>query len=128
PQANGQWFQVDMRTAQTFDQILLDATGFSNDYPRGYQVFASSSPTAFGSPIATGVATSALVSIGFPTQTARYLRVVQTGSASSWWSIAELNVFAAPASVQIQQYLTNTFYSTSDIASSFVSSTGDAVD
>ena len=47
----------------------------------------------WGNPIATGAGTSALVSISFPTQDARYLKVVQTGSNSSWWwSIAELNV------------------------------------
>ncbi len=29
----------------------------------------------------------------FPATTARYVRVVQTGTSTSWWSIAELNVY-----------------------------------
>jgi len=32
--------------------------------------------------------------VQFPPQSARYLKIVQTGSASNWWSLAELNVYA----------------------------------
>jgi F5/8 type C domain/Neprosin len=120
PQANGQWFQVDMRAPQAFNQLVLDSTGSSSDYPRTYQVFASNSPTTFGAAIASGAASASVVSIGFADQSARYLRVVQTGSNASWWSIAELNVYASPTLVQIQTFLDQAYYATSDIASSFV--------
>ncbi len=93
-QANGQYFQVDMVGPQVFNQITLTSEGTSSDYPRAYQVFASNNPASLGTAIATGVASSTLVSIGFPTQTARYVRVVQTGSSSSWWSVSEFNVWA----------------------------------
>src|SRR5579863_4498624 len=39
PQANGQWFEVDMRSTQTFSQLTLDAAGSTGDYPRGYAVY-----------------------------------------------------------------------------------------
>ena len=93
PQANGQWYQLDLGSARTFNQIRLDSDGASSDYPRGYQVFVSNNPASFGAPVATGVGSASLVSIAFPLQNARYIRVVQTGSASSWWSIAEANVW-----------------------------------
>jgi glucosylceramidase len=93
PQVNGQWYQLDMLAPQSFSQITLDSDGASSDYPRSYQVFASNSPTTFGSPIATSVGSASLVSIGFPTQLSRYVRIVQTGSASNWWSISEINVW-----------------------------------
>src|SRR5258708_6076338 len=53
-QVNGQWFQVDMLSPQTFAQITLEATGRSNAYPRQYQVFVSNDAVNWGSPIATG--------------------------------------------------------------------------
>jgi hypothetical protein len=94
PQANGQWFQVDMRTAQSFTQLVLDTTASSGDYPRGYQVLVSSDGAAWSAPVATGTGTGAIVTINFPYQSARYVRVVQTSSNNGhWWSIHELNVF-----------------------------------
>jgi outer membrane protein assembly factor BamB len=93
PEANGQWFQVDMAAARTFDQITLDAAGSTNDYPRGYQVFVSNDGVTFGNPIASGAGSAALVTISFAAQTARYVKIVQTGTTSYWWSVAEFNVY-----------------------------------
>ena len=94
PQASGQWYRLDVGSARTFNLVRLDSDGASSDYPRGYQVFVSNDGTNFGSPIATGAATSSLVSIGFPVQHARYVKIVQTGSSSNWWSISEANLWA----------------------------------
>jgi hypothetical protein len=91
--ANGMWFQLDMLTPQTINQITMDSAGSTNDYARGYQVYVSSDGMTWGSPIATGTGTGALVTATFPTQTARYVRIVQTGSSNFWWSIAEINVY-----------------------------------
>jgi hypothetical protein len=92
--ANGMWFQLDMLTPQTFNQITMDSASSTNDYARGYQVYVSSDGVTWGSPIATGAGTGALVTVTFLPQTERYVRIVQTGSASNWWSIAEINVYA----------------------------------
>jgi len=99
PQANGEWFQLDMKQTQSFSKLTLDASTSSSDYPRGYQVFVSNDGTTWGNAIATGAGTAALVTITFPQQTARYLRIVETGSASSWWSIHELTVYGRPSTV-----------------------------
>jgi len=93
PQASGQWFEVDMLATQSFSEITLDAAGSTNDYPRGYQVYVSSDGSTWGTAAATGAGTSALVPITFSPQTGRYIKIVQTGAASNWWSIAELNVY-----------------------------------
>ncbi|MGH7951445.1 MAG: carbohydrate-binding protein [Limisphaerales bacterium] len=93
PQTPGQWFQVDMGMTNTFYEIILNAAASSGDYPRGYQVNVSDDGINWGSPVATGAGTSALTTISFLTQTARYIRVTQTGSNSGlWWSIHEFNV------------------------------------
>jgi hypothetical protein len=95
-QSLGQWFQVDMGSAQTFFQIILDQENSTSDYPRGYQVNVSSDGINWGSPVATGSGSSgAATIITFPTQTARYIRVTQTGSTTgNYWSIYEFYTYA----------------------------------
>ena len=93
-QVNGQFFQVDMLSAKTFKQITLDAAASAADYPRGYQVFVSNDGTTWGAAIASGTPTTALVTVNFATQTARYIKVVQTGTVTpNWWSLYEFNVY-----------------------------------
>jgi beta-glucosidase len=93
PMANGQTVTLDMAATRTFSQLTMDSAGSASDYARGYQVFTSADGVNWGSPIATGAGTNALVTVGFAARSARYLRIVQTGSSASWWSIAELNVY-----------------------------------
>ena len=91
-QTPGMWFEVDMGSPQSFSSLSVDAGPSTNDYPRGYQVFVSNDGQNWGNVIASGKGTAALVSIPFPTQSARYFKVVQTGTDPKWWwSIAELN-------------------------------------
>ncbi len=93
-QTNGQWYTIDMKSDKTFDTIVLDTTGSPDDYPRGYQVFVSADGTNFGSAIAAGAGTGAVTAITFSPRTARYIRIVQTGSTPSfYWSIHELNIY-----------------------------------
>ncbi len=99
-QANGQWFQMDLGSANTFSNIVLNAINSANDYPRGYQVYVSNDGVNWGSSIATGAGTPSITSIKFATQSARYIRIIQTGSASgTFWSIDEFNVFGSLPSV-----------------------------
>ena len=79
---------------KTFSKLTLDAAGSAADYPRGYQVFVSQDGVNWGTAIATGAPTTALVTITFTAQTARYIKVVQTATfATSWWSLCEFNVY-----------------------------------
>jgi hypothetical protein len=94
-QTNGQWFQVDMASSKTFSSVVLDATASSGDYPRGYQVNVSNDGTNWGGPVASGSGSSAVTTINFAQQNARYIRVTQTstGQTGNWWSIHEFNVY-----------------------------------
>lgn len=92
-QVNGQWFQVDMLSAKTFNQISLDAGSSTGDYPRGYAVYVSNDGVNWGSPVASGTGSTQLINITFAMQTARYIKIVQTGSVGNWWSLHELNVY-----------------------------------
>ena len=91
-QTNGQWYQLDFGQTQTFNRLLLDAGTSTGDYPRGYQVQVSSDGTSWTT-VATGTGTSQAVLVQFPVQVARYLKIIQTGTSSNWWSIQELNVY-----------------------------------
>jgi hypothetical protein len=93
-QVPNQFYQVDMISAKTFRQITLDTTASAGDYPRGYQVFVSADGANWGSAIASGTPTTPVVTITFAAQTARFIKVVQTGSVSpNWWSLYEMNVY-----------------------------------
>ena len=99
-QASGQWFQVDMGLPNTFNRIVLNNVNSANDYPRGYQVYVSNDGVNWGSAVATGTGTSGVTTINFTPQAARYIRIIQTGSANgTYWSIDEFNVSATVPTV-----------------------------
>jgi hypothetical protein len=94
-QASGMWFQVNMGSAQTFNQIEMNSGGSAGDYARGYNVEVSSNGTTFTS-VATGTGTSSPETVTFASQTAQYIRVVLTaGVTTNWWSIAEFTAYTA---------------------------------
>ena len=105
-QTPGLWFQVNMLLPRSFNSISIDAGSNSGDYPRAYMVFTSLDGAIWSRSIATGDTTSQgsgsyvtqgqVVNISFPTQVARFIRVVDIGSAANWWSIDEFNVYAQP--------------------------------
>jgi beta-glucosidase-like glycosyl hydrolase len=97
PMADGQWVTADLGGSHLIDRITMDA-GNGTDYARGYQVYLSSDGTTWGSPVAEGTGTGQVVTATFTAQQARHVKIVQTGSASSWWSIAELNAYTADGS------------------------------
>ncbi|WP_123039610.1 discoidin domain-containing protein [Cohnella candidum] len=92
--APGQWFQVDMGSARTFNKIDMDTGPSVGDYARGYSVAVSNDGVNWSSPIASGTGLGQDIQVSFPSQTARYIRVTQTGSSNNtWWSIAEFRVY-----------------------------------
>ncbi len=108
-QANGQWYTVDMKENKTFNRITLDTTASSGDYPRGYQVFVSTDGTNFGSAIITGTGDGSITDIMFTSQTARYIKIVQTGTSGGYWSIHEYNVYNGTNPVPVRGLLGVTF-------------------
>ena len=90
---NGWYYEIDMRTAKSFSAVEMDSGGSTNDYPRGYAVYVSNDGSNWGTAIATGSPTKSPVIATFTTRTARFIKVVQSGTAKFWWSIAEFTVF-----------------------------------
>ena len=91
-QAPGQWVTVDMGQAQTFKTVVLDSGSSTSDYARSADVYASSDGSTW-SKIASIASARPVEVASFATQTARYIKVVNTGTAGNWWSIAEFNVY-----------------------------------
>jgi hypothetical protein len=92
-QASGMYFQVNLGSSQSFNQIEMDSGGSTGDYARGYNVEVSTDGSTFTS-VATGTGTSSPETVTFAAQTAQYIRVVlTTGTSPSWWSIAEFTVY-----------------------------------
>ncbi len=93
-QVGGEYVQVDFGATMTFNNVVMDTeknTSSENDYPRGYTIAVSDNGSSW-STVATGAGTFKATTVNFPAVSSRYLRITQTGSASSWWSIGELNV------------------------------------
>ncbi|MWC29297.1 discoidin domain-containing protein [Paenibacillus sp. MMS18-CY102] len=93
--APGQSLTVDMKAAKSVSKLVMDSSGNANDYARGYEVYLSTDGTTWGNAVASGTGTGAVITATFTAQTARYIKVVQTGTVSNWWSIQELNVYGA---------------------------------
>lgn len=94
-QAGGQWIQVNLGTPTLFNRMMIDAAGYTGEYPRGYQIQVSSDAATWKD-VASGVGTEQNIMLRFTPQVAQYVRVTQTGSTSGWWSVAELNLFNEP--------------------------------
>ncbi len=104
-QAAGQTFIIDMKKNRRFDRIVLEAGANQSDYPRGFEISASNDGTTWRQ-VAVGAQTVAVTDVTFGKQTARYVRVTQTGSAATnWWSIAEINVFGAASACSLDMDL-----------------------
>ena len=88
----GQFFEIDLQTRQTFSSIALDSSASPNDFPSSYNVLVSNDGNNFNR-VASGNSSSAVTTIEFSEQNARYIRIEQNGTSSRyWWSIHEINV------------------------------------
>ncbi len=93
-QTAGQTFTLDMQQNRSFNRVVLETGQIESDYPRGFSI-ASSTDGVNWQTIATDAQTDPTTDVTFGAQTARYLRIQQTGNAvSNAWSIAEINVFS----------------------------------
>lgn len=93
PQYPGQWFQLDLQRPERFSKIVLDNTWALWDSPVGYAVTVSQDGTHWSPPVATGKGELGITTITFPPQTARYVRITQTGTSPTYhWSIYEIDL------------------------------------
>lgn len=92
-QVSGQWYMVDMKTANNFNEIILDVASSPSDSPAGYKLYVSDDGISWGTLVATGVGTDGMTIIPISTVTARYFKIEQTGTKGNYWSIHELYVY-----------------------------------
>jgi hypothetical protein len=83
-----------MGRARTFRKIVLDNTWALWDSPKAYAVSVSDDGVHWSVPIAAGAGELGITTITFPAQTARCIRITQTGSDAAYhWSIYEMDVY-----------------------------------
>lgn len=99
-QATNQWFQVDMASPRTFVEISLDTSVTSTEYPRNFKVQVANDNLSWATAptVATGTGTTAVTTIAFAPQTARYVRVTLTMPNAAFWSIYDFNVYGTALS------------------------------
>ena len=102
PMQVGDWIAVDMKAPKTFNRVELDNHWTGGSYPRGYDLFVSQDGSTWGSAIKSGRGASITV-IEFPTQTARHIKIVQTGTLTaayqnlkSDWQIKVISLYLEP--------------------------------
>ncbi|HYR58155.1 MAG TPA: discoidin domain-containing protein, partial [Chthoniobacteraceae bacterium] len=101
-QVPGMWFQIELPAETEIVGLQLDSTKSANDYPRGYTVELSADGQTWGKPVATGKGVGAVTDIVFPPAKTKFIRITQTGEVKgNFWSIHELNIFAAKASAKV---------------------------
>ncbi len=93
-QKPGMWLQVEFPSPMTVSGVILDTTGSNGDYPADFTVHLSDDGKNWGEPVAKGGKKEGKtrMTIHFPEQQTRFIKITQTGSKSSFWSIHELDV------------------------------------
>ncbi|HET9058436.1 MAG TPA: discoidin domain-containing protein, partial [Acidimicrobiales bacterium] len=96
-QASGLYFQVNMGSAQSFNEIQMAAVDYGGDYARGFNVNVSSNGSSWTT-VASCTSTAYPQIVSFPSQTAQYVQVVLTQSVSpNWWSMQQFFVYNNPS-------------------------------
>lgn len=112
---SGDWFQVNMGSTQTFDEITMTDDQFpaqvknwgGNAY--SYTVEVSANGTTWTSLTINGSTTVSNsgglpIDVTFAPQSDQYIRILLDSANGNWWSIDEFNVYnsaAAPASTNL---------------------------
>ena len=98
-QQPGMWFSVEFPGPTLIGGVRLKGQG-NNDHPVGYQIFSSLDGVKWSGILAQGVGSSPVTESIFQSVEAKFLRIVQTGKTTLWWSINEIQVLE-PATVDV---------------------------
>ncbi|MCT2537076.1 discoidin domain-containing protein [Aquibacillus koreensis] len=91
PMEPGQYLIIDLKSQRIFNQLVLQQQ--QGDHARAYEIYVSTDGTNWGNPVASGTdVEEGHVTIDFTEQTARYVKIVQNSTNTSWWSINELDI------------------------------------
>jgi glucosylceramidase len=101
PQADGAYWEANLGSSRTFDELQMQVPNSSGDYARSYDLEVSSNGSTWTT-VASCTGTGDPETVSFPAQTAQYIKVVNTmltdgltTSTGSWWSIDELNLYGS---------------------------------
>lgn len=96
---NNQWFQLDFGVSQTFTSVVLDAGESIGDMGRQIDVYVSDDGSNWGTSIASQNCTAQSMKFYFQPVNARYVKFVQTGTATDhYWSIHDIEVYNTTSS------------------------------
>jgi len=88
---DGDWMIIDMKSAQTFNQIILDQTKSPGDSPDNYAVYVSDDGENWGDAVYAGRGTKDQTVATFKEQTARYIKI-ELGQRGAYWNVTEFNI------------------------------------
>jgi uncharacterized protein YjdB len=100
-QQSGQWFVINFNKAEKIEQILLDVAASPGDSPKGFSMYVSDNGINWYGPALNGVGTDVMTILSFPSTSVQYVKIVQTGTKSNYWSIHEVNVFGNSLPVSV---------------------------
>jgi glucosylceramidase len=90
-QQPGQYLQVDLGRVQRIGRIVFDTGASTGDYPRGYEITASTDGTTWGPVRSVGAGQFTTGEVrGRPV---RYVRITLTADSGSWWSVADVRAY-----------------------------------
>ena len=72
----------------------------TNDHPVSYQIYSSLDGAKWSGMLAKGTGTSPVTESIFQSVEAKFLRIIQTGKTTLWWSISEIQVLE-PTTVDV---------------------------
>ncbi len=94
-QSGGERLQLDLGAPTLFDRLAIDNTAFTGDYPRQLTVEVSNNGSSWTN-VAAQPGVDGVTSVRFAPQVSQYVRLTQTGTSGSWWSVDEINLFSDP--------------------------------
>jgi chitodextrinase len=97
--ANGQYIIVDMKTPADITKVVTESSG--TDYAKSYELYVSADGVEWGSAATAGDGSSGAMNIDVTATGVRYIKLVQTGTSDSWWSINELIVYGTYLNTQV---------------------------
>lgn len=85
------WLQVELPQLVTVDVIHIDSGSSNSDYARGYEVLISANGKQWRK-AAFGKGNTSPLKIKVDRAPAKFFKIVLTEEATSWWTVAELNL------------------------------------
>ena len=89
-QAQGDWFQVDLGSAQTISRVTVFHE--KNAFARNWKLEVSTDGSSWTTIASKSGETRQTIDVFFPATSARYVRMALTGSAQADWAIAEFAI------------------------------------